>query len=126
MTNRREFLKICSTLGLASLLPGVWSSSTSAASNADYKALVCVSLFGGNDGNNVIVPYTTDAYNTYAAVRQSQSSGGLALPWDTLLPLTESNGSTLYGVHPSLTALQDIWKADNMSVLFNVGTLASR
>jgi len=124
MTNRREFLKICSTLGLASLLPGVWSSSTFAASNADYKALVCVFLFGGNDGNNVIVPYTTDAYNTYAAVRQSQSSGGLALPWDTLLPLMESNGSTLYGMHPSLTALQDIWKAGNMSVLFNVGTLA--
>ncbi|MGD0282060.1 MAG: DUF1501 domain-containing protein [Dissulfurispiraceae bacterium] len=124
MTNRREFLKLCSTLGLASLLPGAFFSSASAASSGDYKALVCVFLFGGNDGNNVIVPYTADSYNTYASIRQSQSSGGLALPWDSLLPLTESSGSERYGMHPALTALQDIWKVGSLSVLFNVGTLA--
>jgi uncharacterized protein (DUF1501 family) len=33
----------------------------------DHKALVCLFLFGGNDGNNTLVPYDTPAYNAYAS-----------------------------------------------------------
>ena len=46
------------------------------AQGTDYKALVCVFLAGGNDGNNMIVPTTTTEYNQYAAVR---SASGLAI-----------------------------------------------
>ena len=42
---------------------------------ADYKALVCVFLYGGNDGMNMIVPTDTARYDQYAAVRK-----GLAMP----------------------------------------------
>ena len=49
---------------------------------ADYKALVCVFLYGGNDGMNTIVPNDTTRYNQYAAVR-----GGLAIPKANLLSL---------------------------------------
>ena len=42
---------------------------------SDYKALVCVFLMGGNDGNNMAVPLTQADYDAYRAAR-----GGLALP----------------------------------------------
>ena len=51
------------------------SSSIAAASAqtaTDYKALVCVFLFGGNDGNNTVVPVDTAGYAQYAAVRDRQ------------------------------------------------------
>src|SRR5713226_5243547 len=38
-----------------------------AGADSDYKALVCIFMFGGNDANNVIVPY--DGYAAYDAVR---------------------------------------------------------
>ena len=40
------------------------------AQNAtDYKALVCVFLFGGNDSNNMVIPYDTTGYNGYKSAR---------------------------------------------------------
>ncbi len=53
---------------------------------SDYKALVCVFLFGGNDCNNTVVPISTptgnpnNSYAKYAAVR-----AGLALPQASLV-----------------------------------------
>ena len=64
---------------------------------ADYKALVCVFLYGGNDGLNTIVPTDTARYNQYAGVR-----GGLAIPKASLVSL----GGVNYGLHPSLAALE--------------------
>src|SRR5439155_780041 len=37
---------------------------------ADYKALVCLFLFGGNDPNNLVIPTSTDEYNAYSTARQ--------------------------------------------------------
>jgi uncharacterized protein (DUF1501 family) len=65
---------------------------------ADYKALVCVFLLGGNDGMNVIVPTDSTRYNQYAGIR---GGAGLALPQSSLVRLTGSS----YGLHPSLDAL---------------------
>ena len=81
---------------------------------ADYKALVCVFLYGGNDGLNTIVP--TDArYAAYAGVR-----GGLALPKASLLPLA----GVPFGLHPSLAALSAAWSDGKCAPVFNVGPLA--
>ena len=52
------------------------------AQGADYKALVCVFLFGGNDANNMIIPYDTAGYTNYAKLRAN-----LALPQGSLLPI---------------------------------------
>src|ERR1700709_1261062 len=51
--------------------PKVANSNT----NPNYKALICIFLFGGNDGNNVLVPTDTATYNSYNTTR-----GVLALP----------------------------------------------
>ncbi|MCG8100605.1 MAG: hypothetical protein JAZ05_16090, partial [Candidatus Thiodiazotropha taylori] len=73
--HRREFLKSLASLACVSsmgslTLPG---QATAAAPNFnDYKALVCIFLYGGNDAFNMLIPTSTDAnkgYDPYAEVR---------------------------------------------------------
>jgi uncharacterized protein (DUF1501 family) len=84
----------------------------------DYKALVCLFLAGGNDGNNTLVPVPTTPYTAYAAIR-----GALALPQANLVQLPEIGGAVNYGLHPGLAGWQAIWNAGHMAVLHNAGTL---
>jgi uncharacterized protein (DUF1501 family) len=113
MKTRREFLKVCTSIAAASQL----RAQTTVAAAADFKALVCVFLFGGNDANNMIVPLNSTAYNQYTAAR-----GGVALAPGTLLPITAQGQA--YGLHPQLAALQQIYNSNkNLAVVANVGTL---
>lgn len=115
--SRRRFLSgSASTIGGAIgwgtvgniLLPGGDSHAS------DYKALVCISLSGGNDGSNMIVPVDADRYAAYAAIRQ-----GLAIPKSSLLRLD----GTEFGLHPALGSLRSAWVAGEMSAVLNVGPL---
>ena len=85
----------------------------------DYRALVCVFLNGGNDGNNMIVPY--DDYAAYNAVR---SAAGLAVSQASLLQVTApSHQSRRFGFHPNMTELQTLYTQGRLAVLCNTGTL---
>lgn len=114
---RRRFLRRAGALmggafgasALAPLLLGAWPAQA-----ADYKALVCVFLFGGNDGMNMIVPSDAGRHAQYAGVR-----GALALALAELVPLTGSS----YGLHPAMAALRPFWEAGSMAPVFNVGPL---
>ena len=81
---------------------------------ADFKALVCVFLYGGNDGMNTVVPMDATRYGDYARVR-----AGLALPQASLGRL----GNTDFGLHPALAALNPLYAAGRLAVQFNVGPL---
>src|SRR5712691_13030218 len=70
------------------------------AQAGDYRALVCIFLFGGNDSGNMVIPY--DDYATYAAVRQHT---GLAIPQPNLLHINVPSLGSQYAFHPSLTRL---------------------
>ena len=121
---RRKALGALSALGMSSLVPRLsMSSAMAATTTGEYRALVCVFLFGGNDSNNLIVPYTTSAYNNYATVRGAQSAGGLALPMSALLPIADTSGSANYALHPQLAGLQGLWSSGKMATLFNVGSI---
>ena len=121
---RRRALGALSALGFSSLVPRLsMSSAVAANTGGDYRALVCVFLFGGNDSNNMIVPFTTAGYGTYVAARGAQSAGGLALPQSTLLPIPDRTGAANYALHPQLGGLQGLWNQGKMATLFNVGTL---
>lgn len=100
---------------------------------ADYRALVCIYMNGGNDGNNVVVPLHNDAnvsgYNHYSAARSAQ---GLALAQSSLLPFSVPRiGGLEYGLHPGLgtvagginPGIHPLWAAGKMAVVTNVGTL---
>ncbi|HXA57466.1 MAG TPA: DUF1501 domain-containing protein [Candidatus Acidoferrum sp.] len=94
-----------------------------AAGATDYKALVCIFLFGGNDANNMIVPNDNAGYQNYATIRST-----LALPQTSILPIvsktTNASGENMYGLHPNMTGLQGLFSGGQMAVLANVGTLA--
>ena len=130
--SRRKFLRIScrslGTLGAASLMSRFSQVNALAQDScpADYKALVCIFLFGGNDGNNTVVPISTpgsnpaNSYSSYAQVR-----GGLALPAANLNVIGNSKGDQ-YGLHPSLTELASLYNNNrNVAVLVNVGTLVT-
>jgi uncharacterized protein (DUF1501 family) len=92
-------------------------STAQAPAPTNYRALVCIFLFGGNDGNNTIVPLDTEGYDNYARIRQN-----LALPSSSLLPITTKTHQ-LYGLHRDLPDLQKLFNSGQLAVLANVGTL---
>jgi len=120
--SRREFLmsslRSVSALGAMSALGRFGQINAFAASPTGYQALVCIFLGGGNDGHNTVIPISTaqQNYSLYAKNRQS-----LALSQGSLLPV--SNGSDLYGFHPSMPEMQTLYNQGKMAVLANVGNL---
>ncbi len=86
-----------------------------AQSPTDYKALVCVFLYGGNDANNTLVPFDTAGYTNYSTIR-----GPLALAQNTLLPLTPLPN---FALNPNLPDIQTLFNNGNAAVVANVGTL---
>ena len=123
LSSRRDFLRqtACAALTTTGILSTVWDlRMVNAAVPAvnDYKALVCIFLYGGNDGNNLLVPRSGADYAGYAGARNV-----LALPQSSLLPITPavSDGRD-YGLHPSCTQLQSLFSQGKLAILSNVGT----
>ena len=123
MINRRRFLNISGRTmlgaGLASLLPRQLVAADNSFS--DYKCLVNIFLYGGNDSFNLVVPTSNAEYNVYAASRQN-----LAVEQLDLLAINPDNsdGAT-YGFHPSASALQSLFEAGDAAVIANVGPLVA-
>jgi uncharacterized protein (DUF1501 family) len=89
-----------------------------AQSSTDYKAMVCIFMFGGNDANNMIVPNDSAGYANYASIR-----AGLALPQNQLLSVTPPSIGSPFGFHPSMVEIQKLFTTKKLAVLANVGTL---
>ena len=66
---RRSFLRHAGALAGTAALGQLGVFAARAASANDYKALVCIFLYGGNDTNNMIVPLDTAGYANYAQTR---------------------------------------------------------
>jgi uncharacterized protein (DUF1501 family) len=114
---RRSFIRYASLAAAGNLLGLKPFGALNALAGAptDYKALVCIFLYGGNDANNMIVPFDTKGYANYSSIR-----AGLALPQNTLLPLTPSPN---FALHPSLPEVQALFNSGNAAFVTNVGTL---
>lgn len=153
MTNRRDFLiKSGCALGMTALATqfrhfGMMSAlaqkvddgNGDSAVPSDYRALVCIFLAGGNDGNNVVIPNHSDAslsnYTSYSNVRAAST---LALAQNTLLPITVPRMNNLsYGLHPNLgiqtqngttivnNGIHELYGLGKMAIVTNVGTLVA-
>ena len=120
--NRREFLKrtCCSAAaGFAAASFSRFGMMNALAQTAtDYKALVCVFLFGGNDSNNMVIPFDTAGYASYKSAR-----GGLALAQNQLLAINPPSINSPFAFHPRFGALQSLFNNQHLAVLANVGTL---
>lgn len=125
---RRAFLKRGAALSLAAgATPwalGLAAMGEAAAQAAtDYKALVCVFLYGGNDYANTVVPYDQASYDAYLALRPNIAIDRAALAGTVLNPATALAGGRQYALAPGLAPLLPTFDAGRMAVLLNVGTL---
>ncbi len=116
--SRRRLLKFAAASGL---LAAIDRNVALAQSAPDYKALVCIFLQGGNDGENTLVRYDTAGYQNYAAIRTSAS--GINLPQAQLLPVQPARGGPAYGFHPACAGWQALFAAKKLAVVANVGML---
>ena len=121
--SRREFLRLgcraLSTAGAAAALYRAGLMTARAQSSSDYKALVCIFLFGGNDANNLLIPNETASYANYSQIRQN-----LAIPQASLVSIYDAASSATYGLHPSLAPLAPLYTTNQrLAIMMNVGTL---
>ena len=119
--SRRQFLRNTAVVGAAPLVLNLTSTEVQAQLAPEYRALVCVSLGGGNDHLSTVVPFDISSYNSYKNKR-----AGLALDRATLLPLTAASaqGGRSVGFSPNLARLKTVYDAGRCAVLAGVGTLA--
>lgn len=119
-TNRRSFMKFASLAAAGSLagLDPFGSLSAFAQTGAtDYKALVCIFLIGGNDGNNLIIPTDPAGFSNYKSLR-----GPLAVSQGSILPLV---GQPTRGLSGSMPGVQSLFNNRHVALLANVGTLTA-
>ncbi|HPW09094.1 MAG TPA: DUF1501 domain-containing protein, partial [Burkholderiaceae bacterium] len=140
--SRRAFLRRSGQLamtgaGLPIALNLAAMSEAAAFDATDYKALVCVFMFGGNDYGNMVIPYDDPNYNRYSTIRgggAGQTAGGIALSKaslaatllnPTVAPVDNvaGTGTRQYALHPSMTGLAGLFNTGKAAVQLNVGPL---
>jgi uncharacterized protein (DUF1501 family) len=146
--SRRLFLRhagaMTSLLGpmaapLALNLAAAGTASAQAAS--DYKALVCLFMFGGNDALNMVLPTDAASWVNYGAVRnQAPDSIALLAPGTPpnpgagagsparlggVLPITPTNAQgRSFALHPLMGSLQSMFNSDKrLAIVPNIGPL---
>jgi uncharacterized protein (DUF1501 family) len=124
-TSRRNFLRqaACSAVGYGAMMSTVMDLlkvNAAAQTATDYKALVCIFLYGGNDANNLLVPRDAGQYAAYAGPRAV-----LALPAGQLLPVGAAADGRQFGLHPMMTGLQQLFTDGHAALLCNVGPLVA-
>ncbi len=101
--------------GKLSLMGSALAAQGDYGALTDYKALVCVFLYGGSDSFNMFVPTDQDLYNNYA-----QSRGSLAIAKESLLGL---NSESDLGFNPNMAKTHALFESGQLAVVGNVGNL---
>ncbi len=130
--SRREFLKRASALSLAGSFGSALTlnllgmkRAVAAPVYADYKALVCLYLAGGNDSANMVIATDAPSWAGYQAAR----GGSIALAQADILPIVpatpkvDSVGTRAFALHPSMGPLQTLFNSGRAAIIANVGTL---
>ncbi|HEX3728331.1 MAG TPA: DUF1501 domain-containing protein [Opitutaceae bacterium] len=126
LLSRRRFIgNACAAVGATGVLSAlaqlrmIGAAAADSSTSTDFKALVCLFLYGGNDSNNVLIPTDASDYAAYAAQRTA-----LAIPQGQLLPITpRTTDGRSWGLHPSLAEVQGLFNQGGLAVLANTGTL---
>ena len=144
---RRVFLRQAGSLGLlagagAPLALNLLAASHAAAQGApDYRAIVCVFLFGGNDSFNMVLPTDSASWAAYTATRnQAPDSIALLAPGTApvagaapgsparlggVLPISpiDAQGRS-FALHPLMGALVPLFNTQRrLAILPNIGPL---
>jgi uncharacterized protein (DUF1501 family) len=118
MLSRRGFIRAsAASVGTLALRPfGLLPAM--AQSSANYRALVCVFLFGGNDSNNTVIPMDDTSYQAYTSIR-----GSLALSASELTPTVYSVSNAPFAFHGKLAEVASMFSSKELAVVANTGSL---
>lgn len=128
--NRRNLIKAAGATALmqAAALGRPAEFTAHAADTSGYKALVCLFLFGGVDGHDVLIPTDAGSYDQYAAIRQSLlNSYGSVRARENLLQLGDTgpdiSGGRRFGLPPEMPQLHTLYQSGQAAIIPNVGPL---
>ena len=131
---RREFLRRAGLLGVNGVAaPWAMNLATIGAAAAqsatplpgDYKAIVCVFLYGGNDYANTVVPYDDASYAAYRSIRAAIATPRDDLAATALVPELALPDARQFALAPQLTRLKTLFDAGHLGVLLNIGHLTT-
>ncbi|MCW3124902.1 MAG: hypothetical protein JWO03_560 [Bacteroidetes bacterium] len=117
---RRDFIKTAPLAALPVVLSGMsiqalgaspMLAALAASAAANDHVLVIIQVVGGNDGLNTVIPL--DQYSALSAARSN-----IMIPSGQVLALT---GSTVTGLHPSMTGLQQMYNNGFLKIVQSVG-----
>ncbi|HTA42290.1 MAG TPA: DUF1501 domain-containing protein [Bryobacteraceae bacterium] len=119
MWNRRQWIRVgAASVGSLALRRFGVLPAMAQSSGPDYRALVCVFLFGGNDSNNSVIPMDDANYQAYTSIR-----GVLALTASNLTPTVNSVSGAPYAFHAQLKEMASLFSSKELAVVANVGSL---
>jgi uncharacterized protein (DUF1501 family) len=137
--SRRAFLKrtgqlACTGAALPMAMNLAALGEAAAFNNpGDYKALVCVFLYGANDFANTVVTFDDPSYAQYLNIRGAfTASGGLALPQadlaatllsPTVAPVDALGVTRRFALNPAMTRLATLFNTGKAAIQLNVGPL---
>ncbi len=133
--DRRRFLQglgaLAATGAASALFPQlelVGRALAAAPVPGDYRALVCIFLFGGNDSYNMLIPHVQTEYDRYLTSRggvynADSNPFGLGIARDSLSVITDTS-SKKWGLHPAFAAAKPLFDSGELAFLANVGSLS--
>ncbi|HEX2542473.1 MAG TPA: DUF1501 domain-containing protein [Caldimonas sp.] len=151
--SRRKFLRTASVVSgsvgaaAAPFALNMASLSTAAAQTAstDYKAIICMFFYGGNDSSHMVLRTDTASFSEYTrlrntapesiallapgtpvnnnATRASPARLGGVLPIVPKFTASPENAAFTYGLHPVMTEVQTLFGAGRLAILANAGPL---
>jgi uncharacterized protein (DUF1501 family) len=133
---RRGLLKSTAALALQRVsIPMATSlglmADAAAQSANDYKALVCIFLYGANDHYNTVIPYDVATHANYYNIRKGTPTAGtvydgIAIGRNALSATaltTALNDGRLMALNPEMSPLKTLFENKRASILMNVGPL---
>ena len=147
--SRREFMRQAGALsalvggGVATPLAINLAAMGSAAAQTagDYRAIVCLFLFGGNDAYNTVLPTDSASWQAYTAIRNqapdpialrapgtapdANAAAGSPARLGGVLPIAPTNAQgRSFALHPLLGSLQGLFGTERrLAIVPNIGPL---
>ncbi len=153
--SRRRFLRTASVVAgavgpaAAPFALNLASLNTAVAQTADYKAIVCLFLYGGNDSSHMVLRTDAASFNEYTRMR-SVAPESIALKAPGTAPVTTAplaspdrlggvraiapkftagvagsteNSPLTFALHPSMPEVATLFGAGRLAILANAGPL---
>lgn len=152
--SRREFLRRATILsgsvgsaGLPFALNMATMGAAVAQTASDYKAIVCLFMYGGNDSANMVLPWDDASWQTYSTLRATAPDPIALKPVGTAADATAAaaspaalggvlsiasknlanpeNASRKFALHPSMTETKALFDQGRLAVIANAGPLVT-